>query len=112
EQYAAVLGIHPAPLPVVWTAREDRALAARLLPEDRPVIGLGPTANWTGKIWPAERFAALFRALASGPLPGAVPAVFAGPGEQERAIASPLIAILPEAVDLCGELALPQAAAC
>lgn len=112
EQYAAVLGIRPAPLPVVWTAAEDRALAARLLPEDRPVIGLGPTANWAGKLWPAERFAALFHALASGPLPNAVPAVFAGPGEQERAMAAPLLAALPEAIDLCGKLTLPEAAAC
>ena len=112
EQYAAVLGLQPAPLPVVWTAPEDRALAARLLPQDRPVIGLGPTANWAGKIWPAERFASLFHALASDPLPGAVPAVFAGPGEQERAIAAPLLAILPGAIDLCGKLTLPEAAAC
>lgn len=112
EQYAAVLGIRPAPLPVVWTAPEDSALAARLLPENRPVIGLGPTANWSGKLWPAERFAALFHALASGPLQGAVPAVFAGPGEQERAIAAPLLALLPGAIDLCGKLALPEAAAC
>lgn len=112
EQYAAVVGIHPAPLPVVWTAPEDRQLAARLLPEDRSVIGLGPTANWAGKIWPAERFAALFRALASGPLSGAVPAVFAGPGEQERAIAAPVLSALPEAIDLGGKLNLPEAAAC
>lgn len=112
EQYAAVLSIRPPPLPVVWTAAEDRALAARLLPNDRPVIGLGPTANWTGKIWPAERFAALFRALAAGPFLGAVPAVFAGPGEQERAIAAPVLAALPGAIDLCGKLTLPEAAAC
>jgi heptosyltransferase III len=112
EQYAAVLGIRPPPLPVVWTAPEDRALAARLLPVDRPVIGLGPTANWTGKLWPADRFAALFRAIAAGPFPNAVPAVLAGPGEQERAMAAPLLAALPEAVDLCGRLALPEAAAC
>jgi len=112
EQYAAVLGIRPAPLPVVWTAAEDRARAARLLPPDRPVIGLGATANWTPKVWPAERFAALFRALAGGPLRGAVPAVFAGPGEPERAMAAPLLAALPEAIDLGGKLSLSEAAAC
>jgi ADP-heptose:LPS heptosyltransferase len=112
EQYAAILGIRPAPLPVVWTGAEDRAVAARLLPTDRPVVGLGPTANWEGKIWPAERFAALFRALAAGPLRGAVAAIFAGPGEAERQLAAPLLAALPEAIDLCGRLALPEAAAC
>lgn len=112
EQHAAMLGIVPAPLPVVWTAAEDRARAAVLLPPGRPVIGFGATANWAPKVWPAERFASLFRRLAEGPLPGAVAAVFAGPGEAERAMAAPLLAALPEAVDLCGVLTIPEAAAC
>lgn len=112
EQHAAMLGITPAPLPVVWTAPADRARAAALLPADRPVIGLGATANWAPKVWPAERFAALFHALAEGPLPGAVPVVFAGPGEAERQMAAPLLAALPGAIDLRGALTLPEAAAC
>ncbi len=68
--------------------------------------GWGPTANWAPKIWPADRFAALFHALQAGPLPGAVPAVFAGPGEEERALAAPLLAALPDAIDLVGQLTL------
>jgi heptosyltransferase-3 len=112
EQHAAMLRIAPAPLPVVWTAMADRARAAMLLPPGRPVVGLGATANWGPKIWPADRFAALFRALAGGPLPGAVPAVLGGPGDEERSMAAPLLAALPGAVDLCGSLALPEAAAC
>jgi heptosyltransferase-3 len=111
-QLAAVLALDPPPLPVAWTAPEDRARAAALLPADRPLIGLGPTANWTPKIWPADRFAALFHALRSEALDGAVPVVFAGPGEAERALAAPLLAALPDAVDLVGRLSLPQAAAC
>jgi ADP-heptose:LPS heptosyltransferase len=97
---------------VAWTAAEDRARAAALLSADRPVIALGPTANWQPKIWPAARFAELFHALASGPLPGAVPAVFAGPGETERAMAQPLLEALPQAIDLVGRLSLPEVAAC
>ena len=112
EQFAALLKIAPPPLPVVWTAAEDRAAARRLLPPGRPVIGLGPTANAAYKVWPAERFAALFQRLAAGPLPGAVPAVFAGPGERERAGAEPLLRALPNAVDLVGRVGLPEAAAC
>jgi len=111
-QLAAVLGLHAPPLPVMWTAAEDRARAAALLPAGRPVIGLGPTANWPPKIWPAERFAALFCALQAGPLPGVVPAVFAGPGAEEAATAAPLLAALPDPIDLVGKLSLPQAAAC
>lgn len=112
DQLAALLGIDPSPLPVVWTAPADRVRAASLLPLDRPVIGLGPTANWSTKIWPAERFAALFHALAEGPIRDAVPAIFGGPGEQERAMVSPLLHMLPDAIDLCGKLSLPEVASC
>ncbi len=110
EQLAATIGASPAPLPVVWTAAEDRARAAVLLPRV-PVIGFGPTANWPPKAWPPQRFAALFHALADR-LPGAVPAIFGGPGAQERAMAAPLLGLLPGAIDLCGLLTLPEAAAC
>jgi heptosyltransferase III len=111
-QLAEMLGIDPPPLPVVWTAPEDRARAAALLPADRPVVALAPTANWAPKVWPAERFVAVFRALAEDALPGAVPAVFAGPGEAERAMAAPVLAALPDALDLVGRLDLPGVAAC
>jgi len=111
-QLARLLKIDPPPLPVAWTAPEDRALAGRLLPEGGPIIGLGPTANWNGKVWPADRFAALFQALAAGPLPGARAAIFAGPGPKEAALAAPLLHLLPDATDLTGQLELPQAAAC
>jgi ADP-heptose:LPS heptosyltransferase len=111
-QLAAVLGLDPPPLPVAWTAAEDRARAAALLPAGRPVIGLGPTANWAPKVWPTDRFAALFQALSRGGLPSAVPVVFAGPGEAERAMAEPLLAALPDAIDLVGRLNLAEVAAC
>ncbi|HXT80126.1 MAG TPA: glycosyltransferase family 9 protein [Acetobacteraceae bacterium] len=111
-QLAAILGIDPPPLPIAWTAPEDRARAAALLPEGQSFIALAPTANWAPKIWPAARFAALFQALSADLLPGARPAVFAGPGAQERAMAAPLLAALPQAVDLAGRLSVPEAAAC
>lgn len=111
EQHAAMLGIDPAPLPVVWTAAADRARAAALLPPGRPAIGFGVTANWAPKVWPAERFAALFERLAAGALPGAVPVVLAGLGAAEREMAAPALAALPGAVDLRGALTIPEAAA-
>lgn len=112
EQHAAMLGITTAPLPVVWTAAEDRARAATLLPGDRPVIGFGATANWAPKVWAADRFAELFGRLAAGPLAGAVAAVFAGPGEAERTMATPLLDALPGAINLVGRVSIPEAAAC
>jgi len=38
--------------------------------------------------------------------------VLGGPGPAERALADPLLALLPGAIDLCGQLSLPEAAAC
>src|ERR1700733_11351489 len=111
-QLAAVLRLDPPPLPVAWTAPQDCARAALLLPSDRPVVALAPTANWAPKVWPAERFSELFQALRGGPLPGAVPAIFAGPGAAEREMAAPLLHNLPDAIDLTGRLSVPEAAAC
>ena len=108
---AGALGLSQPALPVTWSAPEDHARAASLLPAGGPVIALGPTANWAGKVWPADRFVALFHALAAL-LPGARAAVFAGPGAAERAMAAPVLDALPGAVDLAGALTLAEAAAC
>jgi ADP-heptose:LPS heptosyltransferase len=111
REIASVLAVDPVPLPVAWTAPADEAEAARLLPPGRPPIILAPTANWAPKVWPGDRFAALFHALASDRFPDAVPVIMGGPGEAERAMASPLLAALPGAVDLVGRLSIPVAAA-
>ncbi len=98
-------------MPVAWFDQRDRDCAGRLLPGAAPVIGLGPTANWSGKVWPAERYVTLFRRL-EAVVPGARAAVFAGPGKAERAMAAPVLDALPGAIDLAGGLSLPEAAAC
>ena len=108
---AGTLGLAAPPLPVAWTGQADRALAASLLPDGPPIVGLGPTANWDGKIWPPERFAALAETMRHR-LPGARVAVFGGPGSAERGMAAPVLASVPGAVDLVGRLDVPQAAAC
>lgn len=114
-QLGAAMGLDLPPLPVAWSSPADLARAAALLPPGPPVIGLGPTANWRGKVWEANRFVALFDRLAAadGPLPGARAAVFAGPGEAERAMAAPVLAALPRSrtIDLAGRLTLGEAAA-
>ncbi len=111
-QLAAAFGLSSPPQPVCWTAPEDQANASRLLPDGTPYIGLAPTANWSGKLWPPGRFAALFHAIRNQALGGARPVVFAGPGAAERAMAAPVLAALPDAIDLTGLLSLPEASAC
>ena len=116
-QLAESMGVAPPPMPVTWTSAADRAAARARLPDDVPLIGLGPTANWAGKVWPAERFVALFERLRDGPigglgLAGARAVLFAGPGPVEAAMAQPVLAHLPGAINLAGQLSLSEAAAC
>ena len=111
EQLGSILGLVPAPLPVVWIAQADRERADSLLATHRPIIVLAPTANWQPKVWPATRFAETFRCLAASDFPNALPVVLAGPGSAEQAMASPLLEALPEARAFVGTLSLPEAAA-
>jgi len=111
QEIAAVLGLDPPPPPVAWTGPEDEAEADRLLPPGVPFIVLAPTANWAPKVWPGGHFADLFRTLTATRFPGAIPVVMGGPGETERAMATPLLAALPDAVDLVGRVTIPVAAA-
>ncbi len=100
--------------PRLWTLPAHEAAAAKLIPSGGPVLALGPTANWIGKQWPAERFVDLVERLtsATGILPGAPVALFGGPGE--RAAAQPLLDAIPAArrIDLVGTVDLLTAYAC
>ncbi len=112
EQLGTILGLNPPPMPVTWTSPQDHTRAAQLLPPGTPIIALGPTASRSIKMWPAEKFTALFHALAAGPLPGARAAILAGPGALEEELSAPLRAALPDAIDLRGALAIPEVTAC
>lgn len=87
EQNAAVMRLDRVPPPVLWPTAAQAARAAALIPEGGDVLGIGPTANWAGKTWPADRFIALIRDITGpgGILPGARVAVFAAPGEEDAA---------------------------
>jgi ADP-heptose:LPS heptosyltransferase len=104
------------PSPHLWTTPAHDAAAARLIPDGPPVLALGPTANWRGKIWPAKNFVALIDRLAGdatdAPLRGARVAVFGGPGE--HSIAQPVIDAVPASrrIELVGAADLPTVFAC
>ncbi len=114
EQLAGVLDLPDPPAPKLWTAPEREAEAARLIPAGSPVLGLGPTANWPPKTWPAENFVALVQRLcaADGILPGARVAVFGAGWERDSAEA--VLNALPAGagIDLAGHIDLAAAAAC
>lgn len=114
EELASALQLAEPPAPTVWLAPLHLAAARDLVRAGTPVLALGPAANWGGKQWPAERFAALARDLTGdrGPLAGARVLVMAA--THERAQVAPLVDVLaPErTIDLTGKVDLPTAAAC
>jgi heptosyltransferase-3 len=107
------LGDEPPP-PRLHLSSGHRAAALELVPGDGAVLAIGPTANWGGKQWPAERFAAVAAALTrtGGVLAQARVAIFGA--ENERGMARPLIDSLPpeRCIDLVGKVDLLTAAAC
>jgi lipopolysaccharide export system permease protein len=108
-----LLALDPPPSPTIWTDAAAEAEATRLMPGGE-WLSLAPAANWTGKEWPAERFAELADRLTgpAGPLAGARVAVLAGPGEAERC--RPVLERLgpSRALDLVGRTDPLTAAAC
>lgn len=109
---ADVLGIEDAPAPHVWLDQAAIHEAEKLLPANRPVLALGPAANWAFKQWPIENFVELAKRLtaADGPLAGA--AVLVAADEKEREQILPLLQSISDAdrIELLGrELAVVAA---
>jgi ADP-heptose:LPS heptosyltransferase len=112
-QLGRLFGLDPPPPPRLWPLRAHEAEAAELVQPGGPFLAVGPAANWRGKQWRAERFAALAQRLTGpgGPLAGARVAVMAA--AHERAQAAPLLEALPpeRRLDLVGRPGLLTAAA-
>ncbi|WP_417815229.1 glycosyltransferase family 9 protein [Thalassospira alkalitolerans] len=97
EQLGRLIGIDPAPEPFVWTAPEHDKRALELLPfDERPLLVVGPSANWIGKTWQPERFAETIGKLRSvgGVLENAHVLLVGAPNERDAS--EPVIASIPE----------------
>jgi len=94
---AAVLGLSPPPAPSVFLDPASVQEAERLLGDqaDRPILAVGPAANWPAKQWPAERFGDVIRRVTApdGVLPDAAVMIAAAPNEREQI--QPLVSSLP-----------------
>ena len=100
--------------PKLWLSKTSVDMAALIIPSGTSVIGLGVTANWLPKIWPAQNFVSLVSRLAGpdGLYPSARIAVFGA--EKERALAQPVLEriVKNQCIDLVGQNDLPTVAAC
>ena len=114
EQNAQVIGVSLPPAPRLWFSAEQKRNAAELIPDGIPVLGVGPTSNWAGKTWAAERFIDLISWITApdGLMPRARVAVFAAPGEEEAA--RRVLASIPSnrAIDLIAKTDPGTAGAC
>lgn len=96
EQLGVLIGANPAPLPKIWTRPDDVERAQRLIPDDdRMLLAIGPSSNWVGKTWHAERFQDTIAKLTkSGALmEGARVLVVGAPSEREASL--PVINSIP-----------------
>jgi ADP-heptose:LPS heptosyltransferase len=102
------------PPPRVWTSPEHREAATRLVPEGAPVLAIAPTANWPGKVWPAEGFVELIRRFTvdGGILPNARVAIFSAPAEREAALEVLESVPAERRIDIAGTVDLLTAYAC
>ncbi|MBT3629065.1 MAG: glycosyltransferase family 9 protein [Rhodospirillaceae bacterium] len=110
---AGLAGLGETPAPQLWTSAAQRDAAEKLLPGDKTILALGPTANWPGKQWPGERFAELALRLTAedGILPGAW-IVILGAASERREAATAIEALpIERVIDLVGRLDLLTASA-
>lgn len=100
EQCAQVMKLKTVPSPTLYFSDEQQAFAAGLVPKGAAVIGVGPSANWIGKTWPAERFIKTVEWIRGddGLFPGAKVAVFAAPGEEAQA--RPVLEAFPQSAQI------------
>lgn len=114
RQLADAFALEAPPPPRVWTSPEQRDAAARLVPGGAPVLAIAPTANWPGKVWPAEGFVELIRRLTldGGILPDARVAIFSAPAEREAALEVLESVPAGRRIDLAGGVDLLTAYAC
>jgi lipopolysaccharide heptosyltransferase III len=112
---AAMIGVDH-PLPATITPSDMHCQTARKLlnldNDRRPILALGPTANFPGKQWHHENYLTLGKLLTEegGLLAGARIAIFGAPGEEAQA--QPVIKGLPEnqVIDLVGKTTPMEAA--
>ena len=101
QQAAQVMGLSDVPPPKLYFTEAQKKFAKTLISSPpqaggkasqkqggEAIIAVGPSANWIGKTWPAERFIELIKWMTAegGILPGARVAVFAAPGEEDQAL--------------------------
>jgi heptosyltransferase-3 len=110
-----ILGLEKTPpAPKLFCSDSDQAHAISLIPDGAPVLAIGPTANWSAKIWRVDYYAELTKRFSDpdGLMPGCRIALFGRDDERPSAIR--LIEAIPteRRIELIGRLNLAKVYAC
>ena len=102
------------PAPFLFTSPETEAAAEAHLGSARPILAIAPGANWVGKTWPAERFAAVAARLLApgGPLPDGRLLILGDAGDREAGQALRLAVSRDRVIGAPGQLDLLTTYAC
>jgi ADP-heptose:LPS heptosyltransferase len=102
------------PAPYLFTTPETDAWAEKYLGPGGPVLVIAPEAEWSGRVWPTERFALVANKLfaADGPMPDGRLLVLANHDESEAAELARFSGIRPRVIGRPGELDMMRAYAC
>ena len=104
-QLGRLLHLSPPPNPQLWVSPDDEKIAASIIPSGFSVLAIAPTANWSGKQWPAEYFIDLIKQLTEPDslFPQAKVAIFGAANERQQAL--PILKAIPpeRRIDLIGK---------
>lgn len=92
------------PLAALWASEQDQRLVSAQYPSAGRLLAIGPGANFSGKIWPVERYVAVANALRTY-FDGVV--LLGSQADQQYAQSFSVQCQLP-VYDACGRLTLPQ----
>lgn len=112
---ARVLKVEDAPpAPMIFTAPATEAEADALMGTGGPILAIAPSANWGGKMWPAERFAVVAAELLGpdGPMPDGRLMLVGGPDDRWAAEAVSRVISRDRLIDLVGRTDLLTTFAC
>lgn len=114
-QAARVIGLEDdPPTPFLFTTPEQDAEAKAYLGAGGPVVVMAPDADWSGRVWPTERFAQVANLLFApdGPLPDGRLLVLGESEEGEATELARFSGIRLRVIGRPGDLDLLQAYAC
>lgn len=110
--HGSVMGLNPPPNPHIFIDEQTQAKADSLVPTDKPILAMGPAANWAPKSWDIANFIEVAKRLlaSNGLLPDARLMIVAAPHERDQV--QSLINSFPkeQIIDLIGQDLLTVAA--